>query len=107
MNKPLLLAAGSYRCGSTLVQRLLNTSEECHIWGEDNSFFPVMNNMLNICERSGTRSAQQHKLFDRTDRQGNCRHSPPLQGRNKKTAGKQFLQLSSGQSLQGENCRKK
>ena len=44
----ILVATVSYRCGSTLVQRLLNTSEECMIYGEDNSILTSIGNHLTL-----------------------------------------------------------
>ena len=63
----ILVATVSYRCGSTLVQRLLNTSEECMIYGEDNSILTSIGNHLYSIKTEGNakRSAKQSEIFQK------------------------------------------
>lgn len=46
MARPIIIVGQSYRCGSTLLQRLLNTSGECQIWGEDQNLIVHIDNIL-------------------------------------------------------------
>jgi hypothetical protein len=61
----ILVATVSHRCGSTLIQRLLNTSEECMIYGEDNAILPTIGNHLSTIttEANTKRSAKQSDIF--------------------------------------------
>lgn len=61
----ILVATVSYRCGSTLIQRLLNTSEECMIYGEDNTILSTMGNHISSINSEGNtkRGAKQSEIF--------------------------------------------
>lgn len=64
MSQFITVAGSSYRCGSTLIQRLLNASGECIIHGEDNSILYSVGRTL--YERKGNyRAEEQYQdLFD-------------------------------------------
>lgn len=59
----ILVASVGYRTGSTLMQRLLNTSNECMIYGEDNMILQVIDNYLNSRSGSIKRGTKQAELF--------------------------------------------
>lgn len=60
----ILVAGATYRCGSTLIQRLLNTSEECMIWGEDQFSLPMFTQFLSRLNGSTmNRAKEQRELF--------------------------------------------
>ena len=61
----ILVATVSYRCGSTLIQRLLNTSEECMIYGEDNTILSTIGNHIASINTEGNakRAAKQSEIF--------------------------------------------
>ena len=60
----MIIVAGTiYRTGSTLVQRLINTSEEHVVYGEDNAILQLMYNYFYQMQRNSTRSEKQTENF--------------------------------------------
>lgn len=59
----ILIASVGYRTGSTLMQRLLNTSNECMIYGEDNTILQLIDNYLSQRLSPIKRANKQAELF--------------------------------------------
>lgn len=60
----IVVAGTTYRTGTTLIQRLINTSsEERVIYGEDNAILQCVSNYLNFNRNSFKRSNAQTKIF--------------------------------------------
>src|SRR5215468_7019722 len=54
-NAPIFILATGHRCGSTLIQRLLNSHRDILIWGEQrghlNQFLPEYRALLRFCDQ--------------------------------------------------------
>ena len=59
----IVIAGTTYRTGTTLVQRLINTSDEYLIYGEDNAILQCINNYLVFNHKNKLRSESQTELF--------------------------------------------
>lgn len=59
----IVIAGTTYRTGSTLMQRLINTSNEKLIYGEDNAILTSIEHYLDFQQQSQDRSQKQKQLF--------------------------------------------
>ena len=61
----IIVAGVSYRCGTTLIQRLINTSDECLIYGEDNGILSTADRYISFISKSMDRSKKQWENFNK------------------------------------------
>src|ERR1041385_4274275 len=61
--RPIFLLASGHRCGSTLVQRLLNSHPDILIWGEQNDYLNSFVWLFQELVEWTEKSSNDHKTF--------------------------------------------
>lgn len=73
----IFINATTHRTGSTFLQRLVNASEEAHIWGETN-ITPKLHDIATLMEKAEQRGGgQQRARFEQGDRDTWMAHMVP------------------------------